>query len=85
MKQLVAAAALGLTVIVTATSAHAVSCTQQGNECKAWAKGQGAQAASYSAACTAEVGRCKARCAQGQKVFIGVSSAPQQYPITECK
>jgi hypothetical protein len=72
-------------ISLTSTSAFAVSCSQQGGECKAWANGQGAQAASYKAACSAEVGRCIARCKGGNKVFIGVSSSPQQYPITECK
>ncbi len=85
MKNLIAAFVFSSALALASTSAFAVSCTQQGGECKAWANGQGAQAASYSKACQAEVGRCKARCKQGQKVFIGVSSSPQQYPITDCK
>lgn len=85
MKSLIAAAAVVSAVILSSTSAFAVSCTQQGGACRAWANGQGAQAGSYKAACNAEVGRCIARCKQGQKVFVGVSSSPQQYPITECK
>lgn len=85
MKKLIAATALASSVFLAPMSAFAVSCSQQGNECKAWANGQGAQSSSYRAACSAEVGRCIARCKQGQKVFIGVSSSPQQYPINECK
>jgi len=85
MKKLFAATALASSIFLASTSAFAVSCTQQGNECKAWANGQGAPAASYRSACAAEVGRCIARCKQGQKVFVGVSSSPQQYPIDECK
>ncbi len=85
MKNLIAAAVFGAALSITSTSAFAVSCTQQGQECKGWAAGQGAQAASFSAKCSAEVGRCKARCKQGNKVFIGVSSSPQNYPISDCK
>lgn len=85
VSKLLTATALASSIFLTSTSAFAVSCSQQGNECKAWANGQGAQAASYAKACSAEVGRCIARCKQGQKVFIGVSSSPQQYAITECK
>lgn len=85
MKKLIAATAFASSIFLATTSAFAVSCTQQGGECRAWANGQGAQSATYKAACNAEVGRCIARCKQGQKVFIGVSSSPQQYPITECK
>jgi hypothetical protein len=83
MKHFIAAAVMAAALSVS-SSAFAVSCSQQGNECKAWARGQ-PSSASYVAACSAEVGRCVARCKQGQKVFIGVSSSPQQYPITECK
>jgi hypothetical protein len=76
-----------LAVVVTAaasTSAFAVSCTQQGGECRSWAAGQGAQAAMFSAKCNAEVKTCIARCKAGNKVFIGVSQG-LQYPISECK
>lgn len=85
MKKLLMASTIATSVLFASTSAYAVSCSQQGNECKGWATGQGGQSATYVAACKAEVGRCIARCKQGQKVFIGVSSSPQQYPITECK
>lgn len=68
----------------TSTSAFAVSCTQQGGECRSWAAGQGAQAAMFSAKCNAEVKACINRCKAGNKVFIGVSQG-LQYPITECK
>jgi hypothetical protein len=70
-------------ISLTSTSAFAVSCTQQGGECRGWATGQGAQAAMFTAKCNAEVKTCIARCKAG-KVFIGVSQG-LQYPITECK
>lgn len=66
------------------TSAFAVSCTQQGGECRSWAAGQGAQAGMFSAKCNAEVKACIARCKAGNKVFIGVSQG-LAYPISECK
>ena len=84
MKKLIAATALASSVFLASTSAFAVSCTQQGAECRSWAAGQGAQAASFSAKCNAEVRSCIARCKAGNKVFIGVS-AGLQYPISECK
>jgi hypothetical protein len=76
-----------LAVVVTAaasTSAFANSCTDQGQECKAWATGQGATAPTYVAKCAAEVNACKARCNAGNKVFIGVSVG-NAYPVTNCK
>ena len=76
-----------LAVVVTAaasTSAFAVSCTQQGGECRSWAAGQRAQAAMFGAKCNAEVKTCINRCKAGNKVFIGVSQG-LQYPISECK
>ena len=82
MKKFLLAAVI---VAGTAGSAFANSCTAQGGECRAWANGQGSQSASFVAKCNAEVGRCKARCSAGQKVFIGVSSSPQQYPVDSCK
>lgn len=85
MKRLIAAATVASAVLLASTSAFAVSCSQQGAECRGWAAGQGAQAASYSKACSREVGSCIARCKGGNKVFIGVSSSPQNYPISECK
>lgn len=66
------------------TSAFAVSCTQQGGECRSWAAGQGEKAAAFSAKCNAEVKACINRCKGGNKVFIGVSQG-LAYPITECK
>lgn len=84
MKKFIAAAAIASAFALSATSAFAVSCTQQGGACRAWAQGQ-PSSASYVAACNAEVGRCIARCKAGNKVFVGVSSQPQQYPITDCK
>lgn len=84
MKFLASTLGLALSTACLVSSAHAVSCTQQGGECRAWANGQGPPSATYVAKCNAEVGRCIARCKAGQKVFIGVS-AGLQYPITECK
>jgi hypothetical protein len=60
-------------VSFTSTSAFAVSCTEQGGECRSWAAGQGAQAAMFTAKCNAEVKTCINRCKGGNKVFIGVS------------
>ena len=80
----VALVALGAT---TSTS-FAVSCTQQGGTCKAWASGQGAEAAKYAAKCSSEVKACIVRCKAGNKVFVGVYSGAgggQNYPIDECK
>jgi hypothetical protein len=84
MKKLIAATALALATFLATTSAFAVSCTQQGGECRAWAGGQGAQSAMFVSRCNAEVKSCIARCKGGNKVFIGVSVG-LQYPITECK
>lgn len=76
---------LALFIVAAASmSAFANSCTSQGGECRGWAAGQGAQAASFSAKCNAEVRSCIARCKAGNKVFIGASQG-LQYPITECK
>jgi hypothetical protein len=88
VKKLIAVTALASSVFLASTSAFANSCSQQGAACKAWANGQGAQAASYRSACAGEVGRCISRCKQGQKFFVGVSNGPgggQQYPIDGCK
>ena len=71
-------------ISLTSTSAFAVSCTQQGGECRGWATGQGAQAAMFTAKCNAEVKTCINRCKGGNKVFIGVSQG-LAYPISECK
>ena len=71
-------------ISLSSTSAFAVSCTQQGGECRGWATGQGAQAAMFEARCNTEVKTCIARCKAGNKVFIGVSQG-LQYPISECK
>ena len=60
--------------------AFAVSCTEQGNTCKAWAVGQ---YATYKGKCAQEVGACKARCKKGNKVFIGVLVG-NSYPIDTC-
>ena len=76
----VAASVLGL-----ASSAFAVSCSQQGGQCRGWASGQGAQAANFVALCNTEVKSCIARCKTGEKYFLGVSSSPQQYPIKDCR
>ncbi|WP_024577297.1 MULTISPECIES: hypothetical protein [unclassified Afipia] len=88
MKKLFTAAALGASIFLASSSAFAVSCTQQGESCKVWASGQGAQAATYAAKCTREVSACTSRCKKGTKVFIGVyggSGGGQHYPIDECR
>jgi hypothetical protein len=85
MKGFLIGSAFAVAVLAANTSAFAVSCTQQGGECRSWASGQGAQASMFTARCNAEVKTCISRCKAGNKVFIGVSSSPQQYPITECK
>jgi hypothetical protein len=71
-------------ISLSSTSAFAVSCTQQGGECRSWAAGQGAQAAMFAAKCNTEIKTCIARCKAGNKVFIGVSQG-LQYPISDCK
>jgi hypothetical protein len=71
-------------ISLTSTSAFAVSCTEQGGECRSWAAGQGAQAAMFTAKCNAEVKTCINRCKGGNKVFIGVSQG-LAYPISDCK
>ena len=74
----------GLFFQIATTPALAVSCTQQGGTCAAWAVGQ---YASYKGACSKEIGACKARCKQGQKFFLGVYSGAgggQHYPIDTC-
>jgi hypothetical protein len=67
-------------LFMTTAFAEARSCTEQGRECAAWASGPNA---SYKAACSKEVGACKARCKQGQKYFLGVAVG-NQYPIDTC-
>jgi hypothetical protein len=87
MKRLLIAATMML-VLTAASTAFANSCTSQSQECKTWARGQGAEAASYSAACGREVSACISRCKAGNKFFLGVSKGPgggQQYPVTDCK
>ena len=77
-----------LITVAAASSSFANSCTTQGQECKAWARGQGAEAGTYAAACGREVSACINRCKGGTKVFMGVykgAGGGQQYPITECK
>jgi hypothetical protein len=79
---------LAALIAAGSTSAFANSCTTQGQECKAWAGGQGAQASSFAAKCASEVKACISRCKGGTKVFIGVYSGAgggQRYPIDECK
>jgi len=39
--------------------------------------------AGYKAACSKEIGACKAKCKQGQKYFLGVAVG-NQYPIDTC-
>jgi hypothetical protein len=73
------AIAVGL-LFMTTVFAEARSCTEQGRECAAWATGPNA---SYKAACSKEVGMCKARCKAGQKYFLGVAVG-NQYPIDTC-
>ena len=83
-KVFAAISAFGLFFQIATTPAFAVSCTQQGGVCAAWAVGPNA---SYKAACAKEIGACKARCKQGQKYFLGVYSGAgggQQYPIDTC-
>ena len=77
---IVAFSALSLILGISISPALAVSCTEQGRTCAAWAVGPNA---SYKAACSKEVGACKARCKQGQKYFLGVAVG-NQYPIDTC-
>jgi hypothetical protein len=58
--------------LAAASTAFANSCTTQGQEWKAWAQRQGAQASSYPAACSREVSTCISRCKGGHKVFTGI-------------
>jgi hypothetical protein len=84
MRTLVLTAVLA---VATASSSFANSCSTQGEECKAWAGGQGVQAAKYSAACAREVSACFIRCKRGKRFFVGVfkgTGGGQQYPVTEC-
>jgi hypothetical protein len=51
-------------------------------------RGQGAEAASYAAACTREVSACIRRYKGGSKVSLGVykgAGGGQQYPVSDCK
>ena len=85
MKKLILAA---LITVTAASSSFANSCTTQGQECKTWAGGQGAEAGRYAAACGREVSACINRCKGGTKVFIGVfkgAGGGQPYPVSECK
>ena len=75
---------VGAAVLGLASSAFAVSCSQQGAECRGWAAGQGAQASMYAGKCNTEVKTCINRCKGGNKVFIGVQQGVH-YPISDCK
>jgi hypothetical protein len=80
VKFFVALSTLSLFASISISPALAVSCTEQGRTCAAWAVGPNA---SYKAACSKEVGACKARCKKGQKFFLGVAVG-NQYPIDTC-
>ena len=80
-RYLAAISVFGLLFQVAATPAFAVSCTQQGGVCAAWAVGQ---YASYKGKCAKEIGACKARCNAGNKVVIGVMVG-DSYPVDSCK
>jgi hypothetical protein len=75
--------ALGLGLIATAS---ARSCSEQGSECKGWARANltGPQQTGGIAVCGAEVPKCIARCKSGQKYFVGIGGS-NQYPIDTCR
>ncbi|GLH81975.1 hypothetical protein SSBR45G_68840 [Bradyrhizobium sp. SSBR45G] len=71
-------------------AADAKSCSQQGEECRSWARNKvSAQYYDrYINRCSAETNACIARCKTGIKVFVDVFDSPgsvQQYPIDECR
>nr|WP_244422964.1 hypothetical protein [Bradyrhizobium sp. ORS 278] len=83
------------TTIITAAAmlprpAEARSCSQQGEECRDWARSKvSAQYFDrYVNRCSAETNACIARCKTGIKVFVDVfdgSGRAQQYSIDECR
>lgn len=84
MKKILAAVVIASAAMFASSSAFAVSCTQQGQECKRWAAQQGGQSVFYANKCAAEVKTCVNRCKGGNKIFIGVQQG-LHYPITDCR
>lgn len=80
MRKLEHLAIIAAILAATDTPAFAVSCTEQGRSCAAWAVGQ---YAGYKGKCAQEVGACKARCKKGQKYYLGVLVG-NQYSIDTC-
>ena len=80
LSRVATALALALGATLAATPAAAVSCTEQGAACAAWATGQ---YAGYKGKCAKEIAACKVRCKAGRKVFIGVLVG-NSYPIDSC-
>ncbi|MGJ4926690.1 hypothetical protein ACQR1I_01695 [Bradyrhizobium sp. HKCCYLS2038] len=89
-----ASAVLTMAVMTAAAmlprAAEARSCSQQGEECRAWARSKVAAQYydRYVNRCSAETNACIARCKTGIKVFVDVfegAGSAQQYSIDECR
>lgn len=80
-------AILGVLASIVSGSASARSCSEQGSECKSWARSNvpdPARQAGAIAICGAEIPKCVARCKRGEEYFVGIGGS-NQYPIDTCK
>jgi hypothetical protein len=78
---------LGVLASIISSSASARSCSEQGSECKSWARSNVPDPARQPGAiaiCNAEIPKCVARCKRGEKYFVGIGGS-NQYPIDTCK
>ena len=78
---------LSVLTSIVSSSASARSCSEQGSECKSWARSNvpdPARQAGAIATCSAEIPKCVSRCKRGEKYFVGIGGS-NQYPIDTCK
>ena len=78
---------LGVLTSIVSSPASARSCSEQGGECKSWARSNIPDPTSQRGAiatCSAEIPKCVARCKGGEKYFVGIGGS-NRYPIDTCK
>jgi hypothetical protein len=78
---------VGVLASIVSSPVSARSCSEQGSECKSWARSNvpdAARQAGAIATCSAEIPKCVARCKRGEKYFVGIGGS-NQYPIDTCK
>jgi hypothetical protein len=82
MRQIVFALAASIVMLISADFASADSCTQRAGECRGYAINVNQPGSQNK--CSAEKGRCIARCKQGQKWFVGPGTG-KQYIVDRCE